>query len=73
MKFFLVTATPFKQPNAIEDGKCSLLSFISDAYDVHALDDVLYEHKWANEDYLGLDHIDKTTKRSGAEKAVFIK
>ncbi|KAH8927853.1 cysteine proteinase [Atractiella rhizophila] len=35
-------------------------------------EDVLYDHKWAVDDYLGLDHLDRTTKRTG-EKAVVIK
>ncbi|GAA5919656.1 hypothetical protein JCM1841_005211 [Sporobolomyces salmonicolor] len=32
--------------------------------------DVLYEHKWADEDLLGMDHIDK--RRTVGEKGVFI-
>ncbi|GAA5900428.1 uncharacterized protein JCM6883_002840 [Sporobolomyces salmoneus] len=33
--------------------------------------DVLFDHKWADEDLLGMDHIDK--KRSVGEKGVFIR
>lgn len=32
----------------------------------------MFDHKWVEDDFLGLDHIDKTTKRTG-EKAVFIR
>lgn len=34
-------------------------------------DDVLYDHKWVDEDYIGLDHMDKRVRQ--AEKAVFIR
>lgn len=33
--------------------------------------DVLFDHKWADEDLLGMDHLDK--KRSVGEKGVFIR
>lgn len=41
----------------------------------YSLDDNIYEHKFAPEDCLGLDHVDKSGKaRGGAgEKAIFIR
>ncbi|KAL8284094.1 hypothetical protein RQP46_004843 [Phenoliferia psychrophenolica] len=34
-------------------------------------DDVLFDHKWIEEDFIGLDHMDKRVRQ--AEKAVFIR
>jgi ubiquitin carboxyl-terminal hydrolase 7 len=41
----------------------------------HATEDTIYEHQFAPEDALGLDHIDKSGRtRSGAgEKAIVIR
>lgn len=36
-------------------------------------DDVLYEHKWANDDALGLDHIDKRPNKVNAERGIVMK
>jgi len=36
-------------------------------------DDLLRDHKWQDEDLLGIDHIDKTPKRTGMERAVVIR
>lgn len=38
----------------------------------HFVEDILFDHKWVEDDFIGLDHVDKTTKRT-AEKAVFIR
>lgn len=35
------------------------------------LEDVLFDHKWVDEDYIGLDHIDR--RRGPVEKGVFIR
>lgn len=40
-----------------------------------SIDDTIYEHKFAPEDCLGLDHIDKSgrTRTGAGEKAIVIK
>jgi len=39
-----------------------------------ATDDTIYEHQFAPEDVLGLDHVDKSGKaRTGGEKAIVIR
>jgi hypothetical protein len=35
------------------------------------LADIMHQHKWVEDDFIGIDHLDKTTKRVN-EKAVFI-
>ncbi|KAG0139390.1 hypothetical protein CROQUDRAFT_111631 [Cronartium quercuum f. sp. fusiforme G11] len=35
--------------------------------------DVIYDHKWLKGDLLGIDHLDKSRKTGGLEKAVYIK
>lgn len=42
---------------------------------MYSLDDVVYDHKFAADDVLGLDHVDKSgrSNRLGAEKAIVIK
>lgn len=35
--------------------------------------DVIFDHKWQKGDLLGIDHLDKSRKTVGLEKAVFIK
>lgn len=37
------------------------------------IDDVLYDHKWASEDALGLDHLDKRPNKSSAEKGIVMR
>jgi ubiquitin carboxyl-terminal hydrolase 7 len=37
------------------------------------LDDVLYDHKWAADDALGLDHPDKRPNKVGAEKGIVMR
>ena len=66
----------FKQPSYIEDGEliihtpANLLDNCSTT-----IDDNIYEHKFAPDDVLGLDHVDKSGKtRTGAgEKAIVIR
>jgi ubiquitin carboxyl-terminal hydrolase 7 len=38
-----------------------------------ATDDVLYDHKWAADDALGLDHPDKRPNKVGAEKGIVMR
>lgn len=71
----LIQMGTFKQPSWLEDGECpcSRNAFVlrSDGLS----EDIIYEHKFAPEDCLGLDHLDKSGKtRAGAgEKAIVIR
>ena len=43
-------------------------------YMTNSTDDTIYEHQFAPEDVLGLDHVDKSGKaRTGGEKAIVIR
>lgn len=73
-RFALIQVATFKQPSYIEDGERPILLVVS----LHRLDipeDTIYDHKFAPEDVLGLDHVDKSGKtRTGAgEKAIVIR
>ncbi|CAD6570825.1 MAG: hypothetical protein TREMPRED_006048 [Tremellales sp. Tagirdzhanova-0007] len=57
-KFALVTSTVFKQPASVEEV---------------GPEDVLFDHKWAADDALGLDHPDKRPNKSNAEKGIVMK
>lgn len=72
-RFALIQVATFKQPSYIEDGECTL-GFAVRSLSVGA-DDTIYDHKFAPEDVLGLDHVDKSGKtRTGAgEKAIVIR
>jgi hypothetical protein len=54
---------------------CALASCSHPAADrPPAADDIIYDHKFAPEDCLGLDHIDKSGKtRTTGEKAIVIR
>ena len=76
-RFALIQVATFKQPSYIEDGQYTLpvifcmrlLTF------AHLTEDTIYDHKFAPEDVLGLDHVDKSGKaRTGTgEKAIVIR
>ena len=77
-RFALIQVATFKQPSYIEDGTyidtgrvCVKMATQIDLF----LDDTIYDHKFAPEDVLGLDHVDKSGKtRTGAgEKAIVIR
>ena len=76
-RFALIQVATFKQPSYIEDGTCIDTSRVCVKTVVHDLfsDDTIYDHKFAPEDVLGLDHVDKSGKtRTGAgEKAIVIR
>ena len=72
-RFALIQVSTFKQPSYIEDGMPYSNHWLQIA---HACsDDTIYEHQFAPEDVLGLDHVDKSGKpRSGTgEKALTIR
>ena len=74
----MVQAGTFKQPSYIEDGQLSLRPFISfraPELTFTVTEDMIYDHKFAPEDCLGLDHLDKSgrTRQGGGEKAIVIK
>ena len=64
----------FKQPSYIEDGMFYLCDKTLEIL-ISRPDDTIYEHQFAPEDVLGLDHLDKSGKgRSGqSEKAIVIR
>jgi ubiquitin carboxyl-terminal hydrolase 7 len=72
-RFALIQVSTFKQPSYIEDGTFFQAVFVQSID--HVTEDTIYEHQFAPEDALGLDHIDKSGRtRSGAgEKAIVIR
>ena len=77
-RFALIQVATFKQPSYIEDGTCidtSCVCVKTIAHNYLFSDDTIYDHKFAPEDVLGLDHVDKSGKtRTGAgEKAIVIR
>ncbi len=72
-RFALIQVSTFKQPSYIEDGR----GFFSSQRIIlkEFIEDTIYEHQFAPEDVLGLDHVDKSGKtRAGAgEKAIVIR
>lgn len=67
-KFALVQSTVFKQPSPVEEGMCAHAGAR-----LTVLDDVLYDHKWAADDALGLDHLDKRPNKVNAEKGIVMR
>lgn len=65
----LVPSSSYKQAAEINDGACSFILFEHQRVDTDVgwflLDDVIREHRWSDDDLLGVDHIDRTTKRIG--------
>lgn len=75
-RFALIQVATFKQPSYIEDGKQLFTSpWSKNRRSWIATEDTIYDHKFAPEDVLGLDHVDKSGKtRTGAgEKAIVIR
>ena len=78
-RFALIQVATFKQPSYIEDGKHQPVTLIPAAPlsvpPFASAEDTIYDHKFAPEDVLGLDHVDKSGKtRTGAgEKAIVIR
>jgi ubiquitin carboxyl-terminal hydrolase 7 len=74
-RFALIQVSTFKQPSYIEDGKYSSYRQTVSHLLTLLIDDTIYEHQFAPEDVLGLDHVDKSGKpRSGVgEKALTIR
>ena len=74
-RFALIQASTFKQPSYIEDGKLVIPCLLLTTNCTSSPDDTIYDHQFAPEDVLGLDHVDKTGRaRAGmAEKAIVIK
>lgn len=76
-KFSLVTSTVFKQPTGMEDSEFSSSS-LSKLYGVgdkswFDSDDILFDHKWANDDAIGVDHYDRRPNKSTAEKGIVMR
>jgi ubiquitin carboxyl-terminal hydrolase 7 len=74
-RFALIQMATFKQPSYIEDGMFLQCSTEFLGYLLLSQDDNIYDHKFAPEDCLGLDHVDKSGKaRGGAgERAIVIR
>ena len=73
-RFALIQVATFKQPSYIEDGRWYVVCVKPSKLTI-VLDDTIYDHKFAPEDVLGLDHVDKSGKtRTGTgEKAIVIR
>lgn len=74
-RFALIQVATFKQPSYIEDGM-SLNKCLAHRHNLQtSTEDTIYDHKFAPEDVLGLDHVDKSGKtRTGTgEKAIVIR
>jgi hypothetical protein len=39
----------------------------------YATDDIIYDHKWTNDDAIGVDHIDRRPNKSTAERGIVMK
>ena len=78
-RFTLIHGGTFKQPATIEDGQSSSFSLsricASELMMGVFTEDIIYDHKFAPEDCLGLDHVDKSgrTRNGTGEKAIVIK
>ena len=74
-RFALIQVSTFKQPSYIEDGMYCFLCDKTTKIPIPHPEDTIYEHQFAPEDVLGLDHVDKSGKgRSGpSEKAIVIR
>ena len=74
-RFALIQVATFKQPSYIEDGAYFPAYNLMSGSHFSCTDDTIYDHKFAPEDVLGLDHVDKSGKtRTGAgEKAIVIR
>jgi ubiquitin carboxyl-terminal hydrolase 7 len=74
-RFALIQVSTFKQPSYIEDG-ASFRPFCSGmTMNQWFAEDTIYDHQFAPEDVLGLDHLDKSgkTRTGAAEKAIVIR
>jgi ubiquitin carboxyl-terminal hydrolase 7 len=70
-KFSLVTAHIFKQPALVEDRTSR---FVCEEISADALpEDVLYDHKWVQDDAIGLDHPDRRPNKTTAERGIVMK
>lgn len=75
-RFSLVQVATFKQPSPIEDGTSRLGTVAREMFiDGSVAEDTIYDHQFAPEDALGLDHVDKSGRaRAGAgERAIVIR
>jgi ubiquitin carboxyl-terminal hydrolase 7 len=75
-RFALIQVSTFKQPSYIEDGVSHVLPIQDAGLKLNcSIDDTIYDHQFAPEDVLGLDHVDKSgkTRIGAAEKAIVIR
>jgi ubiquitin carboxyl-terminal hydrolase 7 len=74
-RFALIQVAMFKQPTYIEDGAHAAHPRTCARADAGApAEDTIYDHKFAPEDCLGLDHVDKSGKaRTTDQKAIVIR
>lgn len=47
--------------------------FLTVHADTVELDDIIYDHKWAPDDALGLDHIDRRPNKANIEKGIVMR
>lgn len=74
-RFALIQASTFKQPSYIEDGKLDEHFQMRPCPLTYPTEDTIYDHQFAPEDVLGLDHVDKSgrTRAGAGEKAIVIR
>ncbi len=74
-RFALIQVATFKQPSYIEDGQTQGKTALTFADSFFLSEDTIFDHKFAPEDCLGIDHIDKSGRsRAGAgEKGIVMK
>lgn len=74
-RFALIQVATFKQPSYIEDGMFGSYMSARHVRSPPSADDTLYDHKFAADDMLGLDHVDKSgkTRTGSGEKAIVIR
>lgn len=70
-KFSLVTATIFKQPTVVEDRTSSYKLLIG--LRLTKTEDILYDHKWVQEDAIALDHPDRRPNKTTQERGIVMK
>jgi ubiquitin carboxyl-terminal hydrolase 7 len=73
-KFALIQVATFKQPSYIEDGERLKICRVYTCCLTADAEDTIYDHKFAPEDVLGLEHIDRSGRaRMAGEKAIVIR
>lgn len=76
MKFSMIQNAHYSKPSPLKDGPSSfffafLVGPLTDPDSFAPAEDVLFDHKWIDDDFIGLDHVDR--RKGPAERGVYIK